>query len=296
MVFSKFFENWFMYQRKTPKSEQPYKSVYVGHNPHTIPLSERHWPDRIRIISIDPGTTHYAIRVEERNIRNTGPIITLHFDKVGLKKDEQELSADLVSPVYSFITNYLDQYLDLFKTCHMVIVEKQLSINYRAVRMSQHTISYFMIHLKNISPSLPMIFEIIPKLKGRELGVPPNLNERGLKLWAVEKARELLFERGDQKGLEVLNRKDPVTRRKEKKDDLSDTVCQIEALFSHFNWPLTQPIIKLNVKNKTKTKNNTKNISGDNIIPLKINNTNINNTKINNTNINNTNLRFNVLN
>jgi hypothetical protein len=258
-----------MYGRKTPKTQEPYKSVYIGHNPHTIPLTNRKWADTIRIISVDPGVTHYAIRVEERNIRTVGPIKTLHFDKVGLKKADQELSKDLVCPVYSFITDYLDQYLELFKTCHMVIIEKQLSINYRAVRMSQHTLSYFMIHLKN-TPNLPMFFEVIPKLKGRELGVPPNLNERGLKLWAVEKARELLVERNDTKGLEVLNRKDPVTGRKEKKDDLSDTVCQIEALFSYFGWPLTQPVVKLSLE---KTKPPLKLIvqSTDKIKPIKLN-------------------------
>lgn len=249
-----------MYQRKTPKTQQPYKSVYVGHNPHTKPLTNRKWPDRIRVISIDPGITHYAIRVEERNIRTVGPITTLHFDKVGLKKDDQELSDDLVCPVYSFIENYLDKYLALFKTCHMVIIEKQLPVNYRAVRMSQHTLSYFMIHLKNIEPNLAMFFEVKPQLKGRELGAPPNLNERGIKLWAVEKARELLMDRNDQKGLDILNRKDPITGRKEKKDDLSDTICQAEALFSFFGWPLTQTVVKLELGQPAK----------NNVVPLQI--------------------------
>ncbi len=258
-----------MYQRKTPKTQQPYKSVYVGHNPHTISLDRRKWTDRIRVISIDPGTTHYAIRVEERNIRNNDLIKTLHFDKIGLKKDDQELSSDLVCPVYSFIGNYLDKYLDLFKTCHMVIIEKQLPVNYRAVRMSQHTITYFMIHLKNIEPNLPMIFEIKPQLKGRELGAPPNLNERGIKLWAIDKAIELLTDRGDSLGLQIMARKDPITGRKEKKDDLSDTVCQLEAFFSYLSWPLTQPIIKLEI-NK-----------------LGVNNVVSNNQVINNNNVNN---------
>jgi len=244
-----------MYQRKAPKTQQPYKSVYVGHNPHTIPLTERKWSNTIRVISVDPGITHYAIRVEERNIRTPGPIKTLHFDKVGLKKDEQDLSSDLVCPIYSFIETYLDKYLDLFKTCHIVIIEKQLPVNYRAVRMSQHTLTYFMIHMKNIKPQLAMFFEVKPQLKGRELGAPPNLNERGIKLWAIDKARELLIDRGDTKGLEILNRKDPVTKRKEKKDDLSDTICQVEALFSYLDWPCTQPVVKLKIsKSDTRTK------------------------------------------
>lgn len=250
-----------MYQKRTPKTQAPYKSVYVAHNPHTVDISLREWPDTIRIISIDPGITHYAIRVEERNVRTAGPIKTLHFDKVGLKKDEQELSTDLVCPIYTFILDYLDKYLDLFKTCHMVIIEKQLPVNYRAVRMSQNTLTYFMTHLKNITPQLAMFFEIKPQLKGRELGAPPNLNERGIKLWAVEKARELLTDRNDQVGLKVLNRKDPITNRKEKKDDLSDTLCQIEALFSYLGWPLTQKIVPLSLGAPN---------SGSNLVSLKI--------------------------
>lgn len=275
-----------MYQRKTPKTQQPYKSVYIGHNPHTIPLTRRKWSDRIRVISIDPGTTHYAIRVEERNIRGVGPITTLHFNKIGLKKDDQELSSDLVCPVYSFVANYLDNYLDLFKTCHVVIIEKQLPVNYRAVRMSQHTLSYFMIHLKNIEPNLAMLFEVKPQLKSRELGAPPNLNERGVKLWAVEKARELLIDRNDHKGLEVLDRKDPITKRKEKKDDLSDTVCQAEALFSYFGWPLTQQVIKLDLNQTNKQIKPEQVISGQVISDqIKPNTVSLNLTSLNNTNI-----------
>ena len=234
-----------MYQRKTPKSQQPYKAVYVAHNPHTVSSNERKWPDRIRIISIDPGVTYYAIRVEERNLKTTDTITTLHFNKIGLKKNDQDLSDDLVSPLFTYVQTYLDKYLDLFRTCHMVIIEKQLPVNYRAVRMSQHTLTYFMVNLKNLVPNLPMFFEVKPQLKGKELGAPPNLNEKGIKQWAVQKATELLTDRNDQLGLEIMGRKDPVTKRKEKKDDLADTVCQIEALFSSFGWPTTQPIVKL---------------------------------------------------
>ena len=238
-----------MFQRRTPKTQQPYKSVYVGHNPHMVSLHKRKWPDRIRVISVDPGVTHYAIRVEERNIKRDDIIKTLLYDKIGLKKDEQELDKDNVCPVYSYISNYLDQYRELFKTCHMVIIEKQLPVNYRAVRMSQHTLTYFTILLKDIEPQLAMFFEVNPTLKGRELGVPPNLNERGLKLWAVDKTRELLTDRNDVEGLEILNRK--VKGRKEKKDDLADVVCQIEALFSYFDWPLTKKIVKLKLTKST---------------------------------------------
>ena len=134
----------------------------------------------------------------------------------------------------------------------MIIIEKQLPINYKAVRMSQHTLTYFMVHLANL-PTRPMFYEISPKLKGRELGVSPLLNERGLKLWAIEKATELLTTRNDKWGLEIMNRK--VNKRKEKKDDLSDTVCQIEAFFSWLEWPLTMDLSEIKEYNENKIKN-----------------------------------------
>ncbi len=239
--------------KRVPKNQSDFKSVYVAHNPHTVSMSKRHWSDRIKIISIDPAVSHFAIRVEMRNIKTPGIITTLLYEKVGLKKEDQELSEDFVTPIYTFIQTFLDQHIELFKTCHMVIIEKQLPINYRAVRISQHVLTYFMILLKNTEPALPMFFEVAPTLKGRELGAPPNLNERGIKLWAVEKARELLTMRGDEVGMAVLDRK--VNGRKEKKDDLSDTLVQAEALFSYFGWPLTQSIVELPINNNIVTLN-----------------------------------------
>lgn len=229
-----------MYQKKVPVSQKPLTAPYICHNPHTVSLSERKWPDRIRVISVDPGLTYFAINVSERNIKKPDVIKTLLYDMVGLKKDEQELTKDNECRWFTFIQGFLDQYVELFKTCHIVVIEKQLPVNYRCVRMSQHILTYFMILLKNRTPSLPMFFEVAPTLKGRELGAPPNLNEKGIKLWAIEKAHELLTIREDEYGLSVLERK--VNGRKEKKDDLSDVIVQVEALFSYFGWPLTQKI------------------------------------------------------
>ena len=110
-----------------------------------------------------------------------------------------------------------------------------MPFNYKATRIAQHTLTFFMIQLKNL-PQLPMIFEIDSKLKGKELDAPKTLNKNGLKEWAVQIATQLLKQRNDNKGLDILysNRK---------KDDLADTLCQIEAFFSYFGWPLTSEIM-----------------------------------------------------
>lgn len=229
-----------MFQRKTPKLQKPDKTPFTAYNPHSLPLTERKWPEIIRIISIDPGIRNYALRVESRGIKSsTYPIRTIVFDKLHIKDKERYLDDQNVDRLYDLLTNFLDQYLEIFKTCHLVLVERQLPHNYKATRVSQHTLSYFMIKLKNIVPNLAMIVEVDPKLKGRELGAPNTLNERGIKVWAIDMARELMTKRRDQDGLEVL------IKHKKKADDIADTLCQIEAFFSYNGWPLTQKLVSL---------------------------------------------------
>jgi len=226
-----------MFQRKMPKCQMPDKNEFTAHFFHSVDLNNRDWPDVINIISIDPGIRNLAIRVESRGIRTPNhPIKTLVFDKLRISENDRKLEEN-IDKLYFLVTNFLDQYLEIFKTCNMMIIERQLPMNLKAVRISQHIITYFMGHLKNIIPSLPMIFEIDAKLKGRELGASPHLNERGIKQWSIDYCQELLEKRKDEVAIKIL-------KKHKKKDDLSDCVCQIEALFSFQGWPLTSDYIQ----------------------------------------------------
>lgn len=224
-----------------PKCQMPDKNEFTAHFFHSIDCNNRSWPDVINIISIDPGIRNLAIRVESRGVRdNSFPIKTLVFDKLRISENDRKLEEN-IDKLYFLVTNFLDQYLNIFKTCHMMIVERQLPMNLKAVRISQHIISYFMYHLKNIEPSLPMIFEIDAKLKGRELGASTHLNERGIKQWSIDHCKMLLEKRKDEVAINIL-------KKHKKKDDLSDCVCQIEALFSFQGWPLTTEYKRLTLK------------------------------------------------
>lgn len=233
-----------MFTKKIPKCQMADKNEFTHHDFHSINLNERKWGEVVNIISIDPGIRNLAIRVESRGMKNDYPIKKLVFDKLHIKDAERELEGN-IDKLYSLVTNFLDQYLPIFKTCHMVIIERQLPFNLKATRICQHIISYFMIHLKDITPTLPMIFEIDPKLKGRELGASTHLNEKGIKQWSVEKCKDLLNKRQDFESLDYLY-------KQKKKDDLADTVCQIEALFSFQGWNLTKEIKNLKLKIMTK--------------------------------------------
>jgi len=220
------------YNRKTPKSQQIDKNAYTCYNPHNVSLDHRKWSDIIRIISIDPGIRNFAIRVEERNIKNPGPITTLLYEKFRIKNEDRELTELSESKLYKKLTDFLDMYIDLFQTCHIVIIERQMPFNYKATRIAQHTLTYFMMLLRN-NRILPLFFEIDSKLKGKQLGASSHLNERGIKAWSVDKAIELLNYRNDKIAIDIM------AKNKNKADDLADTVCQIEALFSYLGLPLT---------------------------------------------------------
>ena len=226
-----------MFRPKPLKRQLPDKTAYTGHNPHTRALTERKWDGPTYVVaSIDPGTVNFALRVESRPQKKEGGgrIVTLLYKLICLTGSETDMDEGSSCTTYRLLLDVLDEHLALFRLCHIILIERQLPINYRAVRMSQHALSYFMISLKD-APLLPLILEVDPKLKGSELQAPPGINDSYLKKWAVEKAQELMQIRGDREGLAILN-------ATKKKDDLADSVCQIEAMFSLFQLPLTADI------------------------------------------------------
>ena len=235
-----------MFSRKTPKSQapdkNPYNIIHFTDKAESLNHIVHAWPEVIKVVAFDPGIRNLAVRVEERGIRSSSyPIKTLVFDKLKIK-DEERKTDSMVDKLYFLINEFLEKYSEVFKGCHMMIIEKQLSINYKCVRVSQHIITYFMnLFRRNAIENrhIGIIFEVDPKLKGKELGAPSNINERGLKLWSVEKCRELMEKRRDYEGLNIMQ------KHKKKCDDIADTVTETEALFSYLGWPTTSVVISL---------------------------------------------------
>ena len=224
---------------KIPKSQLPAPSKYDEYYYHQTPKTERKWNENfIMVTSVDPATKNFAIRIEKWNA--DGTIIPLVFTKTNLSENEE------ISPYVSLL-NFLEKYKEFLLKTHVFVVEKQVPQNYKCVRISQHTITYFMTITKD-NPNLPSIYEVSPKLKGEYLGAPKKISEKDLKLWAVNKAIEICKQRNDKYSLEIIE-------KTKKKDDLSDTIVQTEALFGHIGIAvLTENINKginlevLNVK------------------------------------------------
>lgn len=216
---------------KINKTEKPDKTPYTVYYPHEIPSSERKWiQPYYQVVSIDPATKNYALRIERRY--HNGWITPIVFDKVSIGSTIQEGDTTICN-TYQVLTAFLSKYEQFYDDCHFIIIERQLPQNYKATRIAQHSISYFSLRLHN-RPLLPSIVEVDPKLKGKALGAPKGINDKQLKSWAVEKARELLTIRRDEFSLQILD------YFRNKQDDLSDTVCQIEAVF--ICWGLLQTI------------------------------------------------------
>lgn len=220
-----------MYHNKPPKGQKPRVEPYTIFNPHSVDLSRRDWNNirELRTISIDPGEKNFAIRIEGRPFASNGGFVPYLFEKVNFSRTSEE---DSSWSLFCDISRYLNQHRDKILGAHFVVVEKQLPVNYNAVRISQHVLTYFMEHLRDL-PQLAIIVEVDPKTKGRILGAPPNLTKPLLKKWSAQKARDILTRRCDTKSLRILN------AAGKKDDDLGDTVTQMEALAQHFGWPTT---------------------------------------------------------
>lgn len=234
---------------KTPKTEQIDNTPFTLYRPHTKNDAERDWSQGYyQAVSIDPSRKNYGFRIERRY--HTGKIETLIYRRFTLeyvldqsnipsdnnnagqqkKKTNAKKKPDMLY-VFDVLTGILDYHSKYYQDCHFIVIERQLPFNYRSFRIFQHTLSYFLIKLKD-APLLPQIMELDSKLKSHQLAPGEDFTKNALKKWSVKKCEELLKLRNDTLGLELFN-------QQRKQDDLADTVCQLEALFKYLGLPLT---------------------------------------------------------
>lgn len=205
-----------MYHNKITNIAEDFKQHYIYYNPHTDGkvLNIKEYlsikGSVLNTLSIDPGSRNFAIRKQRREGAKTTPLL---FERVDFKN----APGNIIEAVHKYLDTNYEKF---FKDCHLVIIEKQMAVNYTTVRISQAVISYFMTRMANNSIH-SVIMEISPKMKGDLLGAG-KLTKLQLKQWAVEKAVDILTARNDRDSLYVLSRHN-------KKDDLADAVLQEEA-------------------------------------------------------------------
>lgn len=168
-----------------------------------IQLNHVPFPEKKIIFSIDPGRVNFACRLEER--KKDGTIEGLLYVRMRFEQ-------------LTDIQKFFEEHHELLKQTTICIVEKQMSINYTMVRISQHVETYFLTKYPNVA-----VYEISSKLKvGKDI--------------TIETAKKILLEGKDQRSYDLLEKLgNPVKEKgkrkpkKEKLDDLCDTTCQIDA-------------------------------------------------------------------
>lgn len=139
----------------------------------------------------------------------------------------------LDTKIFSNMNTALDTYKEYFEKCSIIIIEQQMSFskaqNTMALKIGQHCFSYFLFRFEGQKE----IIEFPAYYKTQILGAPKVLPKDGgkklkamskpeRKLWAVDKAIQILTERGDMQNLEELT-------KKRKRDDLADVLIQLQS-------------------------------------------------------------------
>lgn len=221
-----------------PKKVASLPFVTYSPNPDDVltDLAER-WAEKeyLQVASMDPSyTRNFGLRVERRYRDGRIEMVVFERNKVGDSKRNSD--RQLVHRLYPDVSDMLDRHREALAGCHMFVLERQMCsprsgvVNYECLRVLQHTVTY-LLHLTRGSPHRPLIFEVEPYLKSRQLEATKGVD---VKVWTVDKAKEILERGGDEASLKVLmeyeSRKTKIER---KLDDLCDTVCQVEALFKY---------------------------------------------------------------
>ncbi len=201
---------------------------------YNVNLKPKNWtPGIFTVCSIDPGEVNLAIRVERREYLKEIDVISLKSVSVFLFEFINIIGdTDICS--YCKLTSYFNSRFDILNQCNIFIVEKQLPINYSKVRINQHIISYILLRFADSEIS-PVIYDIHPCLKSEIFGFSKKMGEHEIKKKSIEVAEDILTKRGDTMSVYVIENNRNM-RGKIKKDDLADTVFQMEAFFKYTGY------------------------------------------------------------
>jgi hypothetical protein len=227
--------------------------------------------DKIWICSVDVGKVNFCFYVEEMDKKMLQSIQNLplkfRYNEDGTPTESMEkllkkvymngktilhVNSDLTKnckkgkyldpETFHNMTDLLDSYGEYWDKCSIFIIEQQMAFrgvyNTMALKLGQHCNSYFRIRYGRFK----MVIEFPAYHKTSVLGAKKiegkkykNGNKRwktidkpARKKWSIAKATEILTERGEESIITNL-------KTKAKKDDLSDTLCQLQA-FKYLNF------------------------------------------------------------
>ncbi len=160
------------------------------------------------------GTLQMDYRRTIQTLTESGKIILLeHKDLTDNTKGMDDVTL-LIN-----LTKYLDSFKKYWMGCESFVIEQQMNFgnnrNHNAIKLSHHVMSYFIIQFADFKN----VIEFPSYYKTRVLGAPKKQSKPERKKWAVEKAIQVLMDRGDEKTLALM-------KSKSKQDDVADVLVQ----------------------------------------------------------------------
>lgn len=130
------------------------------------------------------------------------------------------------------MNNEFNKISDYLEKCSIVIIEKQMNKNIKALKLAQHCMSYFLVKYGDLKD----IIEFPAYHKTCVLGAPRSkgrvnkngkvswktMNQAKRKTWSIDKCFEILKNRDEE---EIINN----IKSQKKKDDLADVVTMCQA-------------------------------------------------------------------
>lgn len=109
----------------------------------------------------------------------------------------------------------MDEYKEIWEKCNVFLIERQMTINLQALKLSHYLEAYLKIYYPN-----KKILNYSASKKTKKLGAPTLKTKREKKAWTTQFTSELLTDE-NLKYFQSLS----------KKDDIADVVCMIESYY-----------------------------------------------------------------
>lgn len=125
------------------------------------------------------------------------------------------------------INDFIKSNEKMFKTCKVIIIEKQMHQNNIAVRIQSHLESilgllYPEIQLMLFPSKNKTIINGAPDKLTNKKGITKKITYAQRKKWSFTLTKKILEDRKDEKGLDLLSREN-------KQDDMSDCLTELQA-------------------------------------------------------------------
>jgi hypothetical protein len=190
-------------------------------------LALKNIPKIQRYNATDGSSTEQFAELMQNVYTNGSTVFYKNMDlTVGTNKSKY-----LDKKIYVNMINALDEHKEVFDKCSIIVIEQQMSFkaaqNTMALKLGQHCYSYFLFRYGETKE----IIEFPAYYKTQILGAPKVSSNNGKlkamskpdrKKWAVEKAGDILLNRGDLVTLEEFS-------SKRKRDDLADVLIQLQS-------------------------------------------------------------------